>query len=154
MAMWKKFDELFDHEDPASAMVWRRTVAQMIITLLLFAIVVGTAMTAGVPVAGRVIYQSELEEKVAEANLPLREAISTIEKKQDVNSAKLDNIMKLFYEQQAQNTAGQIRSQKLKRCRSIDPIERESIMREIDKLQDQYMAIKGSPYQVPACSEL
>lgn len=152
--MWHWFDNLFDHSDPQSAKRWRQTVAKAVAGLLLFAIGIVSALTAGVPGAGKLVFDSQIDAKVAEATKQVQADVQTIKNEQQVQGDKIDNLLKIVYEQVAQATTAQMRVMKIKRCHSIDPIERDWLQKEIDRLQEQYISVKGKAYDVPACGDL
>ena len=152
--MWHWFDNLFDHDDPASAKKWRHTMAKSVAVLLLFAICVGSALTAGVPVVGKVVFERDVAQKVAEAVEPMKKDVNDFKLEQRAQGDKIDSLLKVLNEINATNAATQMRLMKGKRCRSVDPVEREWLQREIDRLQEQYLTFKTIPYNVPACGDL
>jgi hypothetical protein len=129
-------------------------MAKTVAVLLLFSFVLALALTSGVPVAGKVVFERDVVEKVKEASKPIRDDMNTIKDEQKVQGDKIDDLLRKLNEQIASTTAAQMRLMKGKRCRSIDAVEREWLQREIDRLQDDYLAIKATPYNVPACGDL
>jgi hypothetical protein len=91
--------------------------------------------------------EAVVDKKIADAQAPLIEA----QKKTD---QKVDRMSSLLMNQLANSKAAEIRLNISKRCRSSDPIVRDQLLNEKDRLQDEYMAIKGYRYVEPACSEL
>lgn len=67
----------------------------------------------------------------------------------------LDKVSRQLIEQLAAGTASEIRAKTAKRCLETNPSERDRLIREIDKLQDQYKEYKGGArYDAPSCAEL
>lgn len=71
-----------------------------------------------------------------------------------VGFAKADDMQKLQQTVAASarvTLSQEIRSQAGVRCRSVDPLVRDSITRYIDSLQTEYERIAGQRYPEPAC---
>lgn len=68
--------------------------------------------------------------------------------------AKVDRLSSLLIEQLATAKAAEIRAVTSKRCKVPGFIERDELLREIERLQKEHIAIVGVKYDAPSCSEL
>jgi hypothetical protein len=123
---------------------WRWNVC---LTLL----VLGVATAAASFGPTRFARADEVDRKIAPA---LQEKIDPIAKEQREQRVVLDRVSRLLTEQLAESVAAQIRLNISKRCKATTFEERDALVREKDRLQDQYRTYTGELYREPSCAEL
>lgn len=90
---------------------------------------------------------SDIDTKIAAANKKLSEQL-------DVTSRGVAVLAEQVNEQLANGVATEIRRITGKRCKELDPAEKDRLTREIDRQQEQFFKIKQRYYQVPGCIDL
>jgi len=129
---------------------WRMTG----ITLFSFltAIFTLTVMGNGMPAfgVGRLVWATEIGDQIA-----LQVRMSKLESESLNRWTRMDRIEGKLNDSLAQGKAQELRIQKLKHCTAVPgSIERESIMKEIERLQREFNDIRGYEYTVPRCADL
>jgi hypothetical protein len=88
-----------------------------------------------------------VDQKIADAQRPLMEA-------QKKTNDKVDRMSTLLMNQLANSKAAEIRLNISKRCKSNSIPERDYLAAEKDRLQEEYISLKGVRYVEPTCAEL
>lgn len=145
--MFDKFFEtlFFTANDPASLKKWRLVVSLSITSLTLFAIwALGVFSNYGSP---GFAYAGDLENRVVKLVQPLKE-------EQAAQRTLLANVSEQLKDTLAEGKAAEIRAQAVKRCKTKDESERETINREIDRKQAEFFRLESRYYLVPDCGAL
>lgn len=90
---------------------------------------------------------SDMDEKIAAATRPIAEQVAK-------QSQAVKNLTDIVNEQLANSVAAEIRRLTGNRCKEPSPSERERLIREIERKQDEYYAIKDRYYTSPGCADL
>lgn len=137
------------HATPKAQRMYRLRVAM--VACGSFMVVYGfiiPAMFTGFPVLGQLAWANDINTKISEAIKPIEGKVNTIETKVD----KLDLIVR---QQLAVTLATQIREAKRRWCAlPASSQERDRTQTDIDRLQEEYMGLRGQPYNVLPCTEL
>lgn len=141
-------------DDPKNLHRWRTTVGYIMLGVLAALAWVGTAMTAGVPGPGKVIFERDLQQHVDKAVAPVKEDVKKVQEQQALDSKKLDAVLEQINESLAQTKAAEIRQLIYKRCHLATYEERETINAEIERKQVEYRKLKNERYDAPSCQEL
>jgi len=76
-----------------------------------------------------------------------RAEIKAIKETQDRDSKRLALSL-------SNGVASEIRFLQAKRCKEVDSAERDRLIRETDRKQDEYRELRGEFYRVPRCEDL
>lgn len=149
--MGLSFGFLLPEEDatPQKIASWRWKVAGSLMVLWAWAGFTLAAMLTGVPKIGQLVWADGLNVKAD------KQEVSALIVQNAQTQATLVAIQESLNESLAQAKASEIRAAALKRCAApANSAERESLTREIDRLQADYKKIKGEFYDKPSCTEL
>jgi len=142
---------LFPEEDatPQRIQSWRWKVAGSLMVLWVVAGFNLAAMFTGLPKVGQLVWADGISNKAD------KQEVSALIVQNAQTQATLVAIQESLNESLAQAKASEIRAAALKRCAApANSAERESLTREIDRLQTDYKKIKGEVYDKPSCGEL
>lgn len=90
---------------------------------------------------------SDIQSKIDAAVKPLEQKVANIEAIQARDSKRLATSL-------ANGIASEIRFIQSKRCKLLDPAERESMWREIERKQEEYTELLGHKYEMLKCEDL
>jgi hypothetical protein len=137
------------HADPKKQYQWRVRVGLVLCGTFGGLCIVTAAAFGMVPAMFSGFAQvSDLDEKIQRAVAPIRSA-------QVAQGAKTDRIEQLLIEQLARSKAAELREAKRKFCKA-EPAsaDRDHLQTEMDRLQDEYVRLRGMRYLIPNCGEL
>lgn len=95
---------------------------------------------------GRPARADEVDKKIEKAIEPIKKELSE-------QRLILDTVSEQLTVSLAESKAAEIRHLVSRRCKEIDPRERERIIKEIDRKQNEYVQLKGERYVI-SCSEV
>lgn len=143
---------LLPEEDatPQKVQSWRWKVAGSIMALWAVVGFMLAAMFTGVTKVGQVAWA---EDVITKAD---KKEIEEIKTEQLAQRTLLTDVQDSIEEQRKEEKAAEIRKLAARRCQSkANSPERDSLTREIDRLQTEYKKInQNEPYDKPDCSEL
>lgn len=132
-------------------LVWQSWVSASAIMSILFMLI----SFGVIPLFGSgFLLAAEAERQKTEMIKSVETKIAAVVSEQRVQGTKIDNAMTLLTDNLASAKAGQIRLAISKRCKTTGFVERDEQLREIDRLQGEYFALKGYKYDAPTCAEL
>lgn len=131
--------------------LWEVCTAGVLISLLAFAV-----MASGwLPFFGSgFVYGADLDPKIEVRVAKTEKKIDEISKKQTETSNAVKDMRNLVLESLIEGAQAKIRSQLLRRCKTLGADEREEINREIERLQVQHNNYRGYRYSEPRCDQL
>lgn len=148
------YERFFDHDDPVKVRRWRIFVSQVLIILCGYAAFTMSAMTAGVPKAGELVWSKDVQDKVQQASQPIKEQLEEVKAAQASTDKKVDLLTESVNLQLAQSKAAEIRLLTYKRCKAQTFSDRDRLNGEIYEAQREYKKLTGEVYLPPGCSEL
>lgn len=104
--------------------------------------------------AGAMLWTVRTKADASEVDQKISAALAPIAKEQREQRDLLDRFSRLLTAQLAESVAAQIRLNISKRCKATTFEERDALVREKDRLQEQFRAYMGEHYREPSCAEL
>lgn len=92
-------------------------------------------------------WAGDVDSKIAAASKELKD-------EQAKTNDKVDRLSGLLIAQLANAKAAEIRLTISKRCKTTGYVEREELMREKERLQEEYISLRGVKYDEPDCGDL
>ena len=137
-----------DENDPRSVKHYRlRTALVACSSFLLVLFVVLPAMTVGLPRIGTLAWAGEVDDKIEQATAPIKAQLGQIA----TQLATQEQIQKRIL---AGQLAAQARDLHRLKCTTTDDYTRARMERDIEDAQQEYRALTGERYPLPACKDL
>jgi len=96
----------------------------------------------------------DIKAKVDEAIAPITAEVAQVKKQlTDINSQVEVNSRRLSLAL-ANGIASELRFIQAKRCKEQSPAERDRLIAESDRKQDEYRELRGEYYRIPRCEDL